>query len=127
MAQQLLHIRLESEVYDRVKAEADRLDISLAEFVRRSVEKALPGSHGASPAGTTTPAVDPVLQVISTSVQEEAASRGLSPAMIIELLFRMTRPTLPAGDESNARSLRTNLAAPGPTGAPKHETPETES
>lgn len=108
---QLVHIRLETDILDRVRLEADRQDISVAEFVRRSVEKAL------SPGSTSTPA-DPILQAMVNGIRREAASRQLSPEMIVQLWFQMMRPGLPM-PESAADALRLNKTA-----TPKPEKPK---
>jgi len=93
MAQQLLHIRLESDIYDRVKAEADRQDLSVAEFVRRAVEKALSPAQPKAPLETP-PADFPALQALASGITREAASRGLSEKMIVQLWLDMMRPGL---------------------------------
>jgi hypothetical protein len=110
MSQQLLHIRLESDTYDRVKAEADRQDVSIAEFIRKAVEKALsPAQVKAEP---KTPEVDPVLQAMANGIRREAASRGLSPGMIVQLWFNMMRPPMPtleAQPDPLADGLKLNI------------------
>ena len=120
MSQQLLHVRLESDTYDRVKAEADRQDISIAEFIRRAVEKSL--SLGQVTAQPKTPEVDPVLQAMANGIRREAASRGLSPGMIVQLWFNMMRPPMPtpeAQSDPQADMLRMNIQA----GSPEPSTP----
>jgi hypothetical protein len=110
VSQQLLHIRLESDTYDRVKAEADRQDISMAEFIRRSVEKALSPAQAKAPRETAAP-VDPVIQTMANGIRREAASRGLSPEMIVQLWFQMMRPILPGAKNPDplADGLKLNL------------------
>jgi hypothetical protein len=100
---QLVHIRLEADTLARVKTEADRLDLSIAEFIRQAVEKALPGRAEIS---APAPIGDPVLEALASGIRREAESRGLSEKMIVQLWLNMMRPALPP--KSVTDSLRLN-------------------
>ncbi len=103
-----ISVRIEDHLLAELRAIAAKRNLDLSDVFRDAIRAYLLPAR---------PETSPVLQVIDTAVQKEAASRGLSPAMIIELLFRMTRPTLPpeALPGSLMDGLRLNIKADEPS------------
>jgi Ribbon-helix-helix protein, copG family len=87
-----ISVRIDDTLLGQLRALAARQNRDLSDVFRDAVRAYVQPTRLAPEA----PPTDPVLQAISNGIRREAASRGLSPGMIVQLWFNMMNPGLPA-------------------------------
>jgi predicted transcriptional regulator len=97
-----ISVRIDDYLLAELRAIADRQAHDLSDVFRDALRAYL------NPA---TPAADPVLQAMSEGIRREAASRGLTPEMVVRLWFNMIGPILPRKTEPDRDAWKLNIKA----------------
>jgi Ribbon-helix-helix protein, copG family len=97
-----ISVRIDDTLLSQLRAMAAQRNLDLSDVFRDAIRAYL------QPSRPEAPPADPVLQAMASGIRREAASRGLSPEMIVQLWFQMMRPGLPK-PELPGDALKLNL------------------
>src|SRR5260370_12395999 len=87
---QKISVRIDDHLLAELRAIAAKRNLDLSDVFRDAIRAYL------LPARPETAApVDPIIQAMANGIRREAATRGLSPEMIVQLWFQMIPPILP--------------------------------